>query len=183
MIVCGATKSLFTTLCVGKEAEMSNAVEPDRSWSELTDLSDDECKRKIAERCSRVAQLPEEERQAELHRMIFAEYDLDEPRLLNFTRCRLHAWLAMPLEEANTIARGYDAVFNQLSGNTAMRRTAVVQTVVRDFEPEQIAALHGINPTTTTAIPAMHHPETVAAPAAAPTPAEKKKSSWRFWER
>jgi hypothetical protein len=161
---------------------MSNAVEPDRSWSELSDLSDDECERKIAERCSRVAQLPEEERQAELHRMIVAEYDLDEPRLLNFTRCRLHSWLAMPPEEANTIARGYDAVFNQLSGNTAMRRTAVVQTVVRHFEPEQIEALHGIIPTTTSAIPAVRQPQTAAAAAAAPAPA-KKKSSWRFWER
>lgn len=156
---------------------MLNAVEPDRSWSELSDLSDDECQHKIAERCSRVAQLPEEERQAELHRMILAEYDLDEPRLLNFTRCRLHGWLAMPPEEANAIARGYDTVFNQLSGNTAMRRTTVVQAVVRDFEPDQIEALHGIIPTTTSAIPAMHRPETVAAPA------EKKKSSWRFWER
>ncbi len=162
---------------------MSNAVEPDRSWSELSDLSDDECQRKIAERCSRVAQLPEEERQAELNRMIPAEYELDEPRLLNFTRCRLLGWLAMPPEEANTIARGYDVVFNQLPGNTAMRRTTVVQTVVRDFEPEQIEALHGIIPTTTSAIPAMRHPETVAATAAAPAPAEKKKSSWRFWER
>ena len=163
---------------------MTNAAEqPDRSWSELSDLSDDECQRKIAERCSRVAQLPEEEREAELRRMILAEYELDEPRLLKFTRCRLLAWLAMPLEEANSAARGYDAVFNQLSGSTAMRRAAVVQTVVREFEPAQIEALHGINPTTTAAIPAMLHPETVAAPAAAPAPAEKKKSSWRFWER
>lgn len=179
----GDKKSLFTTLYVGKEAQMSNAVEPDRSWSELSDLSDDECQRKIAERCSRVAQLPEEERQAELHGMILGEYDLDEPRLLNFTRCRLHGWLAMPREEANTIARGYDTVFNQLPGAIAMRRTAVVQTVVRDLDPEQIEALHGIIPALTSAIPAMHHPETVAAPAAAPAPAEKKKSSWRFWER
>ena len=162
---------------------MPNAVEPDRSWSGLSDLSDDECQSKIAERCSRVAQLPEEERQAELHRMILAEYDLDEPRLLNFTRCRLLAWLAMPHDQAISVARGYDAVFNQLSGSTAMRRTMVVQTVVRDFGPEQIEALHVINPTTTAAIPAMLHPETVAAPAAAPATAEKKKSSWRFWER
>ena len=158
---------------------MPNAVEPDRSWSGLSDLSDDECQSKIAERCSRVAQLPEEERRAELHRMILAEYDLDEPRLLNFTRCRLLAWLAMPPDQTISVARGYDAVFNQLSGNTAMRRTMVVQTVVRDFGPEQIEALHVINPTTTAAIPAMLHPETLAAPA----PAEKKKSSWRFWER
>ena len=162
---------------------MPNAVEPDRSWSELGDLSAEECQRKMAERCSRVAQLPEEERQAELHRMILAEYDLDEPRLLNFTRCRLLAWLALPLDQAITVARGYDAVFNRLSGNTAMRRTMVVQNVARDFEPAQIETLHGIIPATTAAIPAMRHPETVAAPAAAPAPAQKKKSSWRFWER
>ncbi|MEO6044834.1 MAG: hypothetical protein ABIQ47_13070 [Tepidiformaceae bacterium] len=162
---------------------MAEATEPDRSWSELSSLSDDECERKIAERCRRVAQLPPEERQAELHRMILAEYDLDEPRLMNFTRCRLHAWLAIPLDQANTLARGYDAIFDQLSGNTAMRRTMVVQTVVRDFAPEQIEVLHGIIPTTTAAIPALHPPEMVAVPAAAPAPAEKKKSSWRFWER
>ena len=162
---------------------MTNAVEPDRSWSELGDLSDEECERKMVERCRRVIQLPGEERVAELHRMIVAEYDLDEPRLLKFTRCRLLAWLAMPLEEANSAARGYDAVFNQLSASTAMRRAAVVQTIVRDFEPAQIEALHGIVPNTTAAIPAMRHPETVATPAAEPAPAGKKKSSWRFWER
>ncbi|MEP7214976.1 MAG: hypothetical protein ABI782_01920 [Anaerolineaceae bacterium] len=162
---------------------MTNTVVPDRSWSELGDLSDEECERKVAERCRRVAQLPEGEREAELHRMIVAEYDLDEPRLLKFTRCRLLAWLAMPFEEANAVARGYDAVFNQLSGSTAMRRAAVVQTVVRDFEPAQIEALHGIIPTTIAAIPALHRSDTLAAPAAEPAPVAKKKSSWRFWER
>ena len=115
--------------------------------------------------------------------MILAEYDLDESRLLNFTRCRLLGWLAMSDEDANTIARGYDAVFNHLSGETAMRRTTVVQTVVRDFAPEQIEALHGLIPTTTAAIPAMVHPEMVPSPTVAPAPAKKQKPFWRFWER
>ncbi|MEP6870228.1 MAG: hypothetical protein ABI939_00095 [Anaerolineaceae bacterium] len=162
---------------------MTNVGEPDRSWSELGDLSDEECERKMVERCTRVVQLPEVEREAELHRMILAEYDLDEPRLLKFTRSRLLAWLAMPFDEANAVARGYDAVFNQLSGGTAMRRAAVVQTVVRDFEPAQIEALHAIIPATVAAIPALRPPETVAPPAAEPASPAKKKSSWRFWER
>ncbi len=162
---------------------MTTSVEPDQSWPDLGDLGEDECRRKIAERCSRAAQLPEEERQAELHRMIVAEYDLDGARLQNFTRCRLLGWLAMSPEDANTIARGYDAVFNHLSGETAMRRTTVVQAVVRDFAPEQIEALHGLIPTTTAAIPAMRHAETVFASTVAPAPAKKQKSFWRFWER
>ena len=89
----------------------------------------------------------------------------------------------MSPEGANTIARGYDAVFNHLSGESAMRRTTVVLTVVRDFAPEQIEALHGLIPTTTAAIPAIRHPETVPAPAVAPARAKKPKPFWRFWDR
>lgn len=89
----------------------------------------------------------------------------------------------MSPEGANTIARGYDAVFNHLSGESAMRRTTVVLTVVRDFAPEQIEALRGLIPTTTAAIPAIRHPETVPAPAVAPARAKKPKPFWRFWDR
>ncbi|MEO6396964.1 MAG: hypothetical protein ABIP13_00705 [Tepidiformaceae bacterium] len=161
---------------------MSTSVEADSSWPGLSSLGDDECQRKIAERSSRVAKLPEEDRQAELHRMILAEYELDGPQLLNFTRCRLLGWLAMSNEDASTIARGYDAVFNNLSGESAMRRTTVVQTVVRDFTPEQIEALHGLIPSTTAAIPAIRPLATVPKAAITPEPA-KPKPSWRFWQR
>jgi hypothetical protein len=154
----------------------------DETWSALADLDPAEAQRSMEERFANVAKLAEAERIDRLREMIVAEYELDEPRLLAFTRCRLRAWTAMDPGEANLIAEGYNTVFQGMPGNAAMRRASVVQTVAREMTPEEIDALHRLIPSLVSQIPAMKRTTREEAPAAA-EPAAKKKGSWKFWQR
>ena len=155
----------------------------DNSWSALVQLDEEAARRGMRERFSAVAKLPPDERQERLKAMIVAEYELDQPQLFKFTTCRLATWVQMEEGEANVIADGYNAVFNQLPSEMAMRRATVVQMVARGMTPEEVAALHKLIPSLVGQIPVVKRVSDQPA-SAPPTPAhEARKPGWKFWQR
>ena len=154
---------------------------PDESWSALASLNADAARAQMTRRFHDVARLPEDERMAQLRSMIEAEYDLDEPRLLAFTAVRLRSWIELEPEAAKAIAEGYRVVFDGVSGEMAMRRTSVVQTVAREMTADQVVALQAIIPWMVSQIPSARRP--AAAPSASPEPQRESKPFWKFWQR
>ena len=154
---------------------------PDESWSALASLNADAARAQMTRRFHDVARLPEDERMAQLRSMIEAEYNLDEPRLLAFTAVRLRSWIELEPEAAKTIAEGYRVVFDGVSGEMAMRRTSVVQTVAREMTADEVVALQAIIPWLVGQIPSARRIE--AAPSASPEPQRESKPFWKFWQR
>ncbi len=151
----------------------------DDSWSALAELDEVQAQAAMTQRFQQVAGMDLEARLAKLRDMIEAEYELGDSQLLRFTGCRLRSWLELPDDQANTIAKGYNTVFEKMSGNLAMRRAGAVQTVAREMTPDEVASLHKLIPSLVSQIPTakrIGEPQ----PAAAREPEKKKK---RFWGR
>ena len=148
-------------------------------WSDLAELSDEAAREAMAGRFHRVAAGPEETRLPELRTMIVEEYELGSEALQRFTANRLRSWLALPSEEANIIADGYNTVFASLPSEVAMRRASTVQTVARTMTPDEVDALHQLMPSLMSQIPSGKR--LTQAPVAAPD--RKPTAGWKFWKR
>jgi len=154
---------------------------PDESWSALSTLDADTARAQMTKRFHDVAQMPENERIAELRSMIEAEYALDEPRLMAFTGARLRSLIDLGPDAGKAISDGYNAVFEGVSGDMAMRRTSVVQTVARGMTADEVVALQSIIPSLVSQIPTARRSE--AAPSPSPEPQRASKPFWKFWQR
>ena len=88
----------------------------------------------------------------------------------------------MDPETSKRIALSYDAVMNQMPGPVAMRRVSVVQTLAREFSPDDQARLRALVPRVFAG---------GDKPAAAPmapriAPVQQspvKRPWWAFWKR
>jgi AcrR family transcriptional regulator len=157
-------------------------------WAGLASVPEPERRERMVAALGRVLEQDESQRIATLRGMVEAEYALDDESLRSFTASRLRAWIALSerdMEQARTIARGYDAVFAGMTGTLAMRRSSTVQTVVRtDFTAEEIDRLFEL-------IPSMiqQMPRRVAPMERRETPQEMRdrraatRPWWKFWER
>ena len=112
-------------------------VEPDKNWVLLADEEEEERRAKMVQRYTELAILPEEERTSQMMEMAMAEYSLADAKLRSLTLSRLSVWLSLDTEMAQKLASSYDAAMLKLPGQHAMRRVALVQTLARDFSPEQ----------------------------------------------
>src|SRR5690606_32440398 len=113
--------------------------------------------------------------------MVRGEYGLTDAQLRTFTVSRLRAWLAVAsnnMEGAQSLARGYDAAFDHLPADMAMRRSTTVQTVARqDLTTDEVQGLFDLIPSIVRQVPR-------AVPSAAhtpPTQQQAKKPFWKFW--
>ena len=70
---------------------------------------------------SQLLRLDQLERSAALKRMIAAENDLDDPRLVSLTASRFLAWMAMTPDQARSFAHEYDAVADEFNNAALMR--------------------------------------------------------------
>ena len=132
-------------------------VRLDSSWSDLAAQTAADRLPLMIERCREVAALPDPERLDQIEGMVRAEYALDDPLLADFTTSRLRAWLAVESQAsggAETLARGYDAVFNRLPAAMALRRASMVQRIARNvLTPEEVDRLFVLIPSIVQHVP------------------------------
>ena len=172
-------------------------VAPDQSWAELAELDEADRARAMAERFREVGALPEEERLTRLEEMVRAEYALDDAALRPFTLTRLRTWLTLKADDASlaqSIANGYDQVFNRLPADVAFRRATMVQGLARDgLTMDEVDQLFELIPSLIRSIPRASS-DTIARQAAANQLAATQlaaaggavvatKPWWRFWDR
>ncbi len=84
------------------------------------------------------------------------------------------------------MARCYDAVFAEVSAELAMRRVAMVQTLMRDLPEEEQRRLQRLNPEEWARGASLVTLDEVAEPeaATATTPrAATRRPWWAFWRR
>jgi hypothetical protein len=148
-------------------------------WSALAGLSDGHAQEAMVARFHAVAAGPADQRFPELRTMIVEEYELDAEALHRFTANRLRSWLTLPAVEANIIASAYNAVFESLPSEVAMRRASTVQTVARTMTASEVDGLHALIPSLLGPIPSGRP----AASAPADSAASRPKKGWRFWKR
>lgn len=157
----------------------------DQAWGGLAAASEDERRRQIQERYTELAAVPEDERHRRLRAMAEAEYALPDDDLRSFTISRLRALLSIDPDAARTITASNDAVMKRMPGTTAMRRISLIQTMAKDFTPDEQHQLREL-------IPGVFGDQAIGATAASiatssVTPAEqsaaqpKKKPWWAFW--
>jgi hypothetical protein len=166
---------------------------PDLNWAQLAEEDPAKREEQMAMRYREVATLADEERRAALKSMAHAEYALPDAKLHSFTVSRIRTWLALEPETAQVIARTYDSVMQSMPGPVAMRRVALVQTLVLEFTAEEEARLRELVPGVFAGAPSrltgLERPanapdEPPAAPASASkTDTPKKKPFWAFWRK
>lgn len=150
-------------------------------WVALADAPDSDRSTQMRPLLDEVLALDEGARPGAVKSMVEAEYGLEDARLRSFTLSRLRAWLALAatdLPAAQTLARGYDAAFDGLSGELAMRRSTVVQTVaIHDLRPEEVTGLFDLIPSIVRQVPKAIPPTQQYAKKSD----EPKKPFWKFW--
>ena len=129
---------------------MTNQPAPDATWGALNEMDGDARVQEMRTRSEALADLDEAARGQQAQSMILSEYQLDDSTLQDFTESRLRAWIAVAgddLSRAQSVATAYDKAFERVSGQIAMRRSAIVQTVARNrFTPEDIDVLYELMP-------------------------------------
>ena len=158
---------------------MTSSTSPEPTeWVVLADATEEARSSEMKRRYGELAQLSDEERLARLTDMAQAEYQLPEDKLHIITRTRLLVWLEMEHDQALAIAHSYDQALLNLSAPLAMRRVGAVQTVARDFTPEQMDQLYGIIPSVVKEVPRTVLPNLAIDESAR---RRNKKSWWKFW--
>ena len=154
------------------------------AWTKLVELDTNEREAELVRHYSELAGVPEEERITQIARNAEVFYDLSNDTLRVLTVARLRAWLAMEPEKAQIIASSYNAAMLRLSGNKAMRRVALVQTLVREFSHEEQERLVVLVPGVFGGVPtaAARAAQTQSRPAEEPA-APKKRGWWPFGGR
>ncbi len=152
-------------------------------WVKLADLEKGTREPLMQKRYEELAALPEDERKRRLKAMEEAAYNkLSEDKLRSFTLSRMQVWLRMDPEMVQKVSHSYDAFIDEAPGPIAMRHVAVVQTVVREFSPEEHERLRSLFPRVFGALPSTAAVHAVVRPEeAAKAPA--KKPWWAFWKK
>ena len=129
---------------------MTNELQPDMTWSVLSDTETAAQISEMQQRFEALASLDQSSREQQAESMIRAEYTLDDEVLADFTENRLRSWMGLAgdnLERAQDVANAYDKAFERVPGGMAMHHAALVQTVARErFTPEDIDVLFELVP-------------------------------------
>ena len=115
-------------------------------WADLACRPDSEREDYLQRFYAQLAELPEPTRLARLRTMVDATYALPDDEFRALTAGRLRAWLRLDGEAATRVAQSYDAVLRELPAGAAMRRVAVVQTLMRDLSEDDQRRLRELNP-------------------------------------
>ena len=129
---------------------MTSDMQPDATWSMLSETEPAARIGEMRQRFEALADLDQAARQQQAEAMIYAEYALGDDQLQGFTESRLRAWIAMAadnLERTQSVVNVYEQVFDRVPGGIAMKRATVVQTVARvALTPEDIDVLYELIP-------------------------------------
>ena len=177
-----------TKPCDREEDEMADTnANLEEYWRGLADAGEEEREEKMRTHYSSLAAMPEEQRREQLKTMARVEYTLPEGKIRPFHTSRLRIWLSMEPDQARLVAASTEAIMNDMPGDIAMRRVAVVQTLARNFNPADQARLRELVPRVfaeqtrfTLDQSATDRREVLERAAEAPAP---KKPWWAFWKR
>jgi hypothetical protein len=155
-------------------------------WAQLADQAEEVREPQMRSRYEELARASEEERRDALKSMAQGEYALPEASLRSFTKSRMQVLLSMDAQQARAVAQSYDAIMNQMPAVAAMRRVSIVQSLTREFSPEDQERLKALAPAVFSAKPVVAS----TIPTYTPTPskdaskaASGKKAAWAFWKR
>lgn len=118
----------------------------DKEWRALADLELEEMEARMLKVLTELETLPDEKRLERRLAMARVEHDLSEKQLRAVTLCRLRTWLKLEPEVAKRTAASFETVMKKISGTQAMREIALVQTLAREFSPEDQQILVGLAP-------------------------------------
>jgi hypothetical protein len=163
----------------------AGSISPDTSWSDLITQDDDSRQRSMIERFTRLSTVEAAARLDELEGMARAEYALPDADLHRFTASRLRAWIELDRidpGQAQLLASAYDAVFQRVPVELAMRRAMLVQSVERSaLTVEEVAELRRITK-------GLMQDEPASMPSAmgglrerVVTGTSKQRPAWQFW--
>jgi hypothetical protein len=153
----------------------------DQEWAELAGDVTPDREAKMAARYLQLAELSEEERCAKLRAMANAEYSLPEDKLRSFTVSRMRTWINLDMDKAKAIAGSYNSVMQNMPANVAMKRVALVQTLVTEFTPEEEERLRELAPGAFAGAPSRKTGLDRPGPDLQ-TRVGKKKPFWMFWK-
>ncbi len=115
-------------------------------WEGLAALPAPDREAQLRRFSAALAALPEPDRLAQLRTVVARTYALSDEAFRAVTAARLRAWLQLDRGEAERVARSYDTVLQELPARDAMRRVAVVQTLMRDLSDDEQRRLRELNP-------------------------------------
>jgi hypothetical protein len=151
----------------------------EQAWRRLAEVSESERAEQMRARYTELASLDDEqERSNRLLAMMHAEYALPDDQLRAFTLGRLRTFMGMDSEAVGRIVHSLDTVMRQMPGTAAMRRVALVQTLTREFTPEEQHQLREM-------MPQVFGDQPITPPPAPATPvaAATSKPWWAFWRK
>ena len=115
-------------------------------WTKVASLPPTERLAQLRDFYTELAALPDATRLARLRDVVAVTYALPDEPFRALTEARLRAWLTLDQAAAARAAQSYDAVLREVSAGDAMRRVAVVQTLLREFSAEEQRRLRQLNP-------------------------------------
>ena len=121
-------------------------IPADQAWGKLADLEGEQREATMLQRYGDLEQLPARKRRTQMLAMARAEYGLSDEKLRAFTISKLRVWLRLDPMVARRIVASYDDAMQKMSTDQAMRRVALVQTLAREFSPEDQRALVSMVP-------------------------------------
>lgn len=159
---------------------MVSQQDVDQEWAALVDADTEKRDAQMLARYNELAEASEEDRKTRLKAMATAEYSLPDEKLRLFTVARMRAWISMDFDTAKRVADSYGAVMQTMPANVAMKRVALVQTLVMEFSPEEEERLRALAPGAFAGAPSrslgLDRPGVSLQ-----TQRVNKKPFWKFW--
>ncbi len=159
---------------------MVTQQDADQTWAALAGQETSAREAQMASRYKELAAMSEDERRTKMKAMATAEYSLPDDKLRSFTVSRMRTWINLDDATARTIADSYSAVMLSMPASVAMKRVALVQTLVMEFTPEEEEKLRELVPTVFAGAP--NRKLGLDRPGGSlQTQQGKKKPFWKFW--
>ena len=151
----------------------------DSAWAKLAEQPAAAREAQMLAKYNQIAELPDDGRESTLLAMARAEYALPHPLLRDFTMSRMRVLLKMSPASAKRVATSYAKVMDRMPSTAAMQRITLIQTLVKEFSPEDEVLLRDMNPGIFGGMPAVK--PVAQAPAPTPPPQPEKKKGWGFF--
>ncbi|MBI2867655.1 MAG: hypothetical protein HYX97_04900 [Chloroflexi bacterium] len=157
-------------------------VPADQEWAKLAEADEKTREAQIRTRYVELASVSDDERQKRVAAMAQAEFALPDDQMRAFTLSRMRVGLGLEPDMMRKISTTYDAIADQLPGTIAMRRIALLQTLVKEFSPDEQQRLRAMSPHIF-AVPAVTVVATTPPPAPSQAAQPTSKPRWAFWKR
>jgi hypothetical protein len=152
----------------------------ENEWQQLMKADELERQRSLVEHFTSLSTLSEEERRSSLKMMIEAVYSHPKEDVKSFTKSRLRSWARLDPETARVIADSYNATVDNMPGDIAWSRVAIVREAANELSKEEQESLRLLNPKILPDDPIAGYVGSVKAMNAS-TEEPAAKPWWMFW--